>query len=103
MGEFWADVDRHLVRYGGTFTPEIIERAEGSFVYTADGREILDFTSGQMSAILGHCAPRDRRDRARAGRHARPPVQRHALAARSSTSRGGSPSRCRTRWRRPCC
>jgi 2,2-dialkylglycine decarboxylase (pyruvate) len=57
MSEFWADVDRHLIRYGGTFTPAIIERAEGSFVYDADGRAILDFTSGQMSAILGHGHP----------------------------------------------
>ncbi|MCK2239060.1 MULTISPECIES: aspartate aminotransferase family protein [unclassified Crossiella] len=55
--EFWADVDRHLVRYGGTFTPEIIASAEGSFLRTEDGRRILDFTSGQMSAILGHSHP----------------------------------------------
>ncbi|WP_084614042.1 aspartate aminotransferase family protein [Nakamurella lactea] len=55
--EFWTDVDRHLVRYGGPFTPEIIERAEGSYLYTADDRRILDFTSGQMSAILGHSHP----------------------------------------------
>lgn len=54
---FWADAERHLVRYGGEFTHEIIERAAGSFVYTADGRKILDFTSGQMSAILGHSHP----------------------------------------------
>ncbi|MFF5288691.1 aspartate aminotransferase family protein [Paractinoplanes globisporus] len=56
---FWSDADRHLVRYSGAgrFTPEIIERAEGSFVYTADGRRLLDFTSGQMSAILGHSHP----------------------------------------------
>ena len=55
---FWSDVDRHVVRYGGGgFTPEIVERAEGSYVYTAGGRKILDFTSGQMSAILGHCHP----------------------------------------------
>lgn len=54
---FWADADRHLVRYGGEFTHEIIERAAGSFVFTADGRKILDFTSGQMSAILGHSHP----------------------------------------------
>ncbi|WP_409061742.1 aspartate aminotransferase family protein [Streptomyces sp. SYP-A7185] len=54
---FWADADRHLVRYGGAFTHEIIERAAGSFVFTADGRKILDFTSGQMSAILGHSHP----------------------------------------------
>jgi 2,2-dialkylglycine decarboxylase (pyruvate) len=53
----WSDVDRHLVRYGGTFTPAIIERAEGAFVYDDQGRAILDFTSGQMSAILGHGHP----------------------------------------------
>ncbi|MFJ4685055.1 aspartate aminotransferase family protein [Streptomyces sp. NPDC088789] len=55
---FWSDAERHLVRYGGgAFTPEIIERAAGSYVFTADGRRILDFTSGQMSAILGHAHP----------------------------------------------
>ncbi len=54
---FWTDVDRHLVRYGGRFTPEIIASAEGSFVTTESGRRILDFTSGQMSAILGHAHP----------------------------------------------
>ncbi|TXL89796.1 aspartate aminotransferase family protein [Streptomyces sp. IB2014 016-6] len=54
---FWADADRHLVRYGAEFTHEIIDRAAGSFLYTADGRKILDFTSGQMSAILGHSHP----------------------------------------------
>ena len=56
---FWTDVDQHLVRYAGAgdFTREIIARAEGSFLYTEDGRRILDFTSGQMSAILGHSHP----------------------------------------------
>jgi 2,2-dialkylglycine decarboxylase (pyruvate) len=56
---FWSDAERHLVRYSGRgrFVPEIIERAEGSFVYTAGGRRLLDFTSGQMSAILGHSHP----------------------------------------------
>jgi 2,2-dialkylglycine decarboxylase (pyruvate) len=56
---FWSDAERHLVRYIGAspFVPEIIERAEGSFVYAAGGRKLLDFTSGQMSAILGHSHP----------------------------------------------
>ncbi|MEV6303529.1 aspartate aminotransferase family protein [Actinoplanes sp. NPDC051861] len=56
---FWSGAERHLVRYSGAgrFTPEIIERAEGSFVFTAEGRRILDFTSGQMSGILGHSHP----------------------------------------------
>jgi len=55
--DFWNRARRHLVRYGGAFAPLIIERAQGSFVYDADGRGILDFTSGQMSAILGHGHP----------------------------------------------
>ena len=55
--EFWANADRHLVRYGPTFTPRIIDRAAGSFVYDRDGEAILDFTSGQMSAVFGHSHP----------------------------------------------
>lgn len=55
--DFWADADAHVLRYGATFVPEIIERAEGSFVYTESGKKILDFTSGQMSSILGHSHP----------------------------------------------
>lgn len=59
MADFWTDADKHLVRYAGRadFTREIIARAEGSYVFTEDGRKILDFTSGQMSAILGHSHP----------------------------------------------
>src|ERR1700712_4225794 len=56
-GQFWADADRHLIRYGPTFTPEIIARAAGSYLWTESGRKLLDFTSGQMSAILGHSHP----------------------------------------------
>lgn len=55
--EFWDDVDRHLVRYGTAWTPRVIERAAGSYVYDSDGNAILDFTSGQMSAVLGHSHP----------------------------------------------
>ncbi|MCR9176452.1 MAG: aspartate aminotransferase family protein [Alphaproteobacteria bacterium] len=54
---FWARANRHLLKYGGDFVPFVPERAEGSFLYAADGRRVLDFTSGQMSAILGHCHP----------------------------------------------
>ena len=55
--DFWQNARRHLIRYGGSFEPLIIERAQGSFVHDADGRAILDFTSGQMSALLGHGHP----------------------------------------------
>ncbi len=54
---FWASARKHLTRYGPGFEQIIVERAEGSFVYDADGRAILDFTSGQMSAVLGHTHP----------------------------------------------
>jgi 2,2-dialkylglycine decarboxylase (pyruvate) len=54
---FWTQVGRHLIRYGATFTPRIIARAAGSYVYDEDGTPILDFTSGQMSAVLGHSHP----------------------------------------------
>lgn len=52
--DFWAKARAHLVRYGGTFSPLIAESAAGNYFTDADGRKILDFTSGQMSAILGH-------------------------------------------------
>ncbi|MFE0795541.1 aspartate aminotransferase family protein [Streptomyces mutabilis] len=53
------DPQRHLVRYSGhgAFSPELIVRAAGTSVFTESGRELLDFTSGQMSAILGHSHP----------------------------------------------
>ncbi|HJQ01766.1 MAG TPA: aspartate aminotransferase family protein [Jatrophihabitans sp.] len=54
---FWSQAERHLIRYGATFTPRIIARAAGSYVYDEDGAAILDFTSGQMSAVLGHSHP----------------------------------------------
>jgi 2,2-dialkylglycine decarboxylase (pyruvate) len=57
VSDFWSDVEAHLVRYGGRFSPAIIERAAGSYVYDSSGRAILDFTSGQMSAVLGHSHP----------------------------------------------
>ncbi|MEO5534631.1 MAG: aspartate aminotransferase family protein [Pseudolysinimonas sp.] len=57
MTDFWADADAHLLRYGATWTPEIIVKAKGTLLYTESGRELLDFTSGQMSSILGHSHP----------------------------------------------
>ena len=54
-----GDETRHLIRYSGRgdFSPHVIERAEGTRLITTEGRELLDFTSGQMSAILGHAHP----------------------------------------------
>jgi 2,2-dialkylglycine decarboxylase (pyruvate) len=56
--ENWQEEAREvLIRYCGTFSPDLIERAQGSYVYTTDGRAILDFTSGQMCSVFGHNHP----------------------------------------------
>src|SRR6185436_14623894 len=52
-----ADDRELLVRFGGEFADVLIERAQGSWLETAAGRRILDFTSGQMCATLGHSHP----------------------------------------------
>lgn len=46
-----------LIRYCHEFSPVLISRAEGSYIYTEDGRAILDFTSGQMCSVFGHNHP----------------------------------------------
>jgi 2,2-dialkylglycine decarboxylase (pyruvate) len=55
--DFHARARRHLLQFGGNFVDFVPVRAEGAFLYDAAGRRVLDFTSGQMSAIVGHCHP----------------------------------------------
>src|SRR5215470_15619267 len=55
--EFWTRARRHLLKYGGEFVDFVPVRAEGVFLYDDAGRRVLDFTSGQMSALLGHSHP----------------------------------------------
>ncbi|KAI4151507.1 MAG: hypothetical protein LQ340_003463 [Diploschistes diacapsis] len=43
-----------LINFGTTFESEIITHAESVFVYTSKGHRILDWTSGQMSCLIGH-------------------------------------------------
>ena len=52
-----ADAQDLLIRYGGDSFPELFRTAKGCIVTDSDGREILDFTSGQMCATLGHNHP----------------------------------------------
>jgi len=51
------DPTRDLIRYCPQFAPFLVHRARGSFIYDEADRAILDFTSGQMCAILGHNHP----------------------------------------------
>src|SRR5246127_1568358 len=55
--EFWTRARRHLLKYGGEFVDFVPVRAEGAFLHDEAGRRVLDFTSGQMSAVLGHSHP----------------------------------------------
>jgi 2,2-dialkylglycine decarboxylase (pyruvate) len=55
--EFWTRARRHLLKYGGEFVEFVPVRADGAFLYDDAGRRVLDFTSGQMSAVLGHSHP----------------------------------------------
>lgn len=50
--------DEHLIRYGMPFVPRLMVKARGTLIWDEDGRELLDFTSGQMCATLGHNHPR---------------------------------------------
>ncbi|KAJ5775694.1 uncharacterized protein N7511_000705 [Penicillium nucicola] len=48
---------RYLLKYGTEFNKDVICGSKGLYVYTASGHKILDFTSGQMSCLLGHGHP----------------------------------------------
>ena len=50
-------IDQHLIHYGRDFVDELIVRAKGSYLYTEDNRAVLDFSSGQMCATIGHSHP----------------------------------------------
>lgn len=52
-----SNLREHLIRYGGDAYPEIVEKASGCYVEDATGKRILDFTSGQMCATVGHNHP----------------------------------------------
>lgn len=54
---FWANSGKYLMYTGVPFSPSIIVKAQGCKLYDIQGREILDFTSGQMSSLLGHSHP----------------------------------------------
>ncbi|KAJ9642595.1 hypothetical protein H2204_002243 [Knufia peltigerae] len=47
----------HCFTFGAEFLPDVITRAEGMYLWTASGRKVMDWTSGQMSCLLGHGHP----------------------------------------------
>lgn len=55
--KLYSDALAHLIPYGGKILPEIVTRTEGLYFYTATGKRVLDWTSGQMSCLIGHGHP----------------------------------------------
>lgn len=51
------DADASLLHYGTSFYPEFITHASERTLTTASGHRILDWTSGQMSCLIGHGHP----------------------------------------------
>lgn len=52
------DWEKHLIHYGMQFSPQLIAKARGTMLWDTTGKEIIDFTSGQMCSTLGHNHPR---------------------------------------------
>ena len=48
------EAEETLIRYCGEFSNVLIQKASGSYIYTKEGKKILDFTSGQMCSVFGH-------------------------------------------------
>lgn len=49
---------RHIARGIGRTTQHVFERGQGSWIYTTEGRKLLDFTTGIGVTNLGHCHPK---------------------------------------------
>lgn len=52
-----AAASKHLLYTGLTISPVKVVKALGTYLTASDGRQILDFTSGQWSSLLGHSHP----------------------------------------------
>lgn len=55
--ELQAKTAKSLLNYGTKFNKDVICGSKGLYVYTTSGHKILDWTSGQMSCLLGHGHP----------------------------------------------
>lgn len=49
--------DKYVLHCGPTYQKDIVTRTDGLYFHTASGLKVLDWTSGQMSCLLGHGHP----------------------------------------------
>lgn len=57
QAELQQKTEKYLLNYGTKFNKDVICGSRGLYVYTASGHKVLDWTSGQMSCLLGHGHP----------------------------------------------
>lgn len=58
MTELYAENFPHMSPVWGRIFDFVADRAEGSYIFTADGRKLLDFTCGIGVTNTGHCHPK---------------------------------------------
>ncbi len=58
MNDLYAESFPHVSPVWSRIFDFVAERAEGSYIYTADGRKLLDFTCGIAVTNTGHCHPK---------------------------------------------
>ena len=58
MPDLYAENFPHMSPVWGRIFDFVAERAEGSYIFTTDGRRLLDFTCGIGVTNTGHCHPR---------------------------------------------
>src|SRR5574340_1707024 len=58
MSELYSEQFPHLSPVWSRIVDLEAERGEGSYIYTTDGRKLLDFTCGIGVTNTGHCHPR---------------------------------------------
>jgi len=58
VNQLYQDNISHMAPVWTRIFNFVAERAEGSYIYTADGRKLLDFTCGIGVTNTGHCHPK---------------------------------------------
>ena len=55
--QLYAEAQSHLLTFGSPFMPDVVTKTEGVYFWTASGMKVMDWTSGQMSCLIGHGHP----------------------------------------------
>src|SRR5512140_227677 len=58
MPDAYVEDFTHMSPVWGRIFNFVAERAEGSYIYTTDGRKLLDYTCGIGVTNTGHCHPK---------------------------------------------